>query len=61
MKTELQKFEDNKLKTENWLKEAACIDGKCKYVKNVIIEGLTGNMYQLTDSKRGTFFITISQ
>jgi hypothetical protein len=46
--------------TQEFLKEAFCLDGGCEFIREVP-KGLTAGSFQLTDSKRGTFFITIHQ
>ena len=47
--------------TERFLKEAFCINGECKLVKAGQIDGLKAVQFRLTDSKRGTFYVTISK
>lgn len=44
--------------TQEFLKEAFCIDGGCEFIKE-IPKGFISGSFQLTDSKRGTFFVTI--
>lgn len=49
----------NRIKdTQAFLKEAFNIDGRCEFIKE-IPKGLISGSFQLTDSKRGTFFVTI--
>ncbi len=48
-------------KAGNFLKEAFCVDGQSKFVKELLVQNKTAIMYELSDSKRGTFFITISK
>lgn len=50
-----------KLDTEGFLKRAFCVDGQCNLVKTGRVDGLISMMFKLTDSKRGTFFVTISK
>lgn len=47
--------------TERFLKEAFCINGECKLEKVGTIEGRKSMMFRLSDSKRGTFYVTISK
>jgi hypothetical protein len=50
---------------EHFLATAFCIDGTCEIHKEVLIvtEGkeMKSVMFKLTDSKRGTFYITMSK
>lgn len=48
-------------KTEFFLKEAFCIDGECKFVKPVDVDGMMSLQFVLIDSDRGTFYVTISK
>lgn len=49
---------------EHFLKKVFCIDGECKIlpskIMNVIFDHTESRMFELIDSKRGKFFITIS-
>ena len=49
------------LGTMAFLKEAFCIDGACTPHKQGVIDGKQSIQYQLTDSKRGIFYVTISR
>jgi hypothetical protein len=58
--------EKNNENTMWFLKEAFCIDGEVKLIGKSVVNTGNGNLdssltYELTDSKRGTFFITLSQ
>lgn len=52
-------------RTKSFLKEAFCIDGECELIIindiQKILQGKTSALYELNDSKRGKFYITISQ
>jgi len=52
-------------KTAQFLKEAWCIDGECKFESLCVIEAnkkvSPGMTYVLNDSKRGQFRITMSK
>lgn len=56
----------NKLEDiEHFLKTAFCIDGDCKFKESVSIISpngtvSTGQKFELTDSNRGVFYITMS-
>lgn len=47
--------------TMAFLKEAFCIDGTCTPHKSGIIDGMKSIQYKLTDTKRGTFYVTLSR
>lgn len=49
------------VKTCSFLKEAFCIDGECSFLKTTNVEGKLSLLFELNDSKRGIFYITISQ
>jgi hypothetical protein len=51
--------EKGRLKMASFLKEAFCIDGEAAFKKNVKLDGLFGETYELSDSKRGVFYISI--
>jgi hypothetical protein len=53
-------LEQQELKMVNFLKEAFCIDGECKRVKVFILDNMPSAKYELNDSKRGKFYVTIS-
>lgn len=55
----LTKIENGRLKMASFLKEAFCIDGYAKFKKNVRLDNLFGETYELSDSKRGIFYISI--
>ncbi len=56
---------------EKFLKEAFCIDGECKYYNQTAVITIkpiekigaapTSMTFKLTDSKRGTFYITMTK
>jgi hypothetical protein len=52
-------------KIENFLAEAFCVDGSCETHKEILIEAegkmMKSIMFKLTDSRRGVFYITMSQ
>ena len=48
-------------KTELFLKEAFCIDGDCRLKKQLTLDGKIALMFELNDSKRGRFYITMSK
>jgi len=58
---QLQKIKE----TENFLKEAFCIDGKCSYIEDVRInsalKNTVGMLYILNDTNRGMFFVIIGK
>lgn len=51
---------------EKFLKEAFCIDGDCDYIEDVAVKGslynkdVAGMMFAMSDSKRGLFYVTLS-
>lgn len=65
-----EKFSDSAKKMisdmEIFLKEAFCIDGECNYIEQVSIDSSlkkinNSMLFALGDSKRGQFYVTISQ
>lgn len=46
-------------KTSDFLYNAFCIDGDCNFRKFTELDGMTGMLFELTDSKRGKFFIAM--
>ena len=52
-------------KMENFLKEAFCIDGGCTYIDDVKVDikskTIHGAIFELCDSERDTFYVTISK
>lgn len=60
-----KEIEEQNKKIEDFLKLAMCIDGEAKYAKKVdgILSAdgkkLYGALYKLTDSIRGTFYISM--
>ena len=51
--------EKGRTKMAAFLREAFCIDGEAAFKKNVTLDGLFGETYELSDSKRGVFYISI--
>lgn len=59
-------MEQNNETTMKFLKEAFCIDGDVKLIGQTIVNTGNSNLtdsltYELNDSKRGKFFITLSK
>ena len=51
--------EKMRLEIAGFLKEAYCIDGEARFLKYCTLDTMLGETYQLTDSKRGVFYISI--
>lgn len=45
----------------SFLKQAFCIDGQCSMYARVDLNEMKSIMYELIDSKRGTFYVTLSK
>jgi len=46
---------------EKFLKEAFCIDGACTFHKHTKVDDMGSLMFKLTDTRRGTFYVTITK